>query len=581
MGNKISILKCFRWFLLLAFIFWSADSVLAKGIGKASKKNCPRPPTHVLGCNVADIQSVMPPGSNVIIETAVSLSTPEGSNYCRVDGWIDTEGFTNPDLATPEYPDGVYPDDGVKFMVALPDNFKNRYFFVGLGGAAGYVPDPPDIRLDEGFAVAGTDDGHHGENTMESMLDWTFAVDRTQALDYAKRGVHVTAVATQHITRAYYGLGTKKRDLYRYIEGCSGGGRMGNVAAIEYPEDFDGVVSSAPGINAGNPFFFGMIAAYIRDVPDRWISYNQLLAFEQILVDEYDGADGAIDGLIWDPSVIELDFEDWASIMVDAPWPLEPPHSHPHPLFTPPQIDTLKLILKGVDLFGYSYLGYTLSNPSGWSPFFIGLQSPEYWTPGNPYNPAGLGMFDTYSRGLFGLDYDWTTFDFTSKTDVTNWFETFEAVFPGSGTADPTRLDSFRRAGGKIIFWHGVSDNGISAFNMIRYYQDLAQSQHGFGHTQSFARLFIAPGVFHCAGGPGPQDTPEQAIAAIVRWVEQGKPPKELITNSAPTAPPRTFLLCPYPSKAVFRGGDVNDASNWKCRETRQHFSWGKPSNRR
>lgn len=572
MGNKISILKCFRCVFLLVFIFWTADSVYAQGIGKASKKNGPRPPMPVLACNVDTIKAVVP--DNVFIESANLLSTSDGCTYCRVDGFVVTEGVTQPDLATPEYPDGVYPKNEVNFMVALPDNFKNRYFFVGLGGAAGYVPDPPDIRLKEGFAVAGTNAGHHGDNTMQSILDWTFAVDRTQALDYAKRGVHVTAVVTQHITRSYYGLGTKKQDLYRYIEGCSGGGRMGNVAAIEYPEDFDGVVASAPGINAGNPFFFGMIAAFILENPERWIEPAKLYQLEQILVAEYDGYDGAIDGLVWDPSKIEFD-------------PVSVKDSNGDPLFTPPQIETLQLILKGVDLFGYRYLGYTLSNPTGWSPFFVGLIPPSEWAPDNPYSPAGLGMFDTYTRGMFGLDYDWRAqFDFTSEADVKKWFETFEAVYPGSGTADPAGLDAFRRAGGKIIFWHGVSDNGISAFNMIRYYEDLAQLQHGYGHTQSFARLFIAPGVFHCTGGPGPQDTTEQAIAAVVRWVEQGKPPEELITHSALTAPPRTFLLCPYPSAAVFCGGvdnpydlDVNDASNWKCRKTWPHFPWGKPGN--
>jgi hypothetical protein len=51
-------------------------------------------------------------------------------NYCRVDGFVVTE--------VP----GPTPNQ-VKFMVALPALFNNRYFFVGVGGSAGIVPSPP------------------------------------------------------------------------------------------------------------------------------------------------------------------------------------------------------------------------------------------------------------------------------------------------------------------------------------------------------------------------------------------------------------------------------------------------------
>src|SRR3546814_14013791 len=103
---------------------------------------------------------------------------------------------------------------------------------MGLGGAAGFMPPANPKLLGAGFAVAVTDTGHQG-----TILDWSFAKDNpTAMLDHAHRACHVTAVATQALTRAFYGA----QNMYRYMLGCSGGGRMTEQAIELYPDDFDG-----------------------------------------------------------------------------------------------------------------------------------------------------------------------------------------------------------------------------------------------------------------------------------------------------------------------------------------------------
>jgi hypothetical protein len=66
----------------------------------------------------------------------------------------------------------------------------------------------------------------------------------------------------------------------------------------------------------------------------------------------------------------------------------------------------------------------------------------------------------------------------------------------------------------------------------------------------------------------GPTDTAAQALPVLTQWVERGKAPNSYVTNSAT----RSFLLCAYPTRAVFKGGatnprhlDVNKASNYSC----------------
>ena len=80
------------------------------------------------------------------------------------------------------------------------------------------------------------------------------------------------------------------------------------------------------------------------------------------------------------------------------------------------------------------------------------------------------------------------------------------------------------------------------------------------GEVAEFARLFMAPGVFHCEGGPG--FTEFDAFGALVEWVETGRAP-ETITASRGT---ETRPLCPYPTVATYDGtGDRNRAASFVC----------------
>ena len=521
--------------LALSLGFLGAVCSASPAQAKASRQ----PPA----CDIATAQQLV---SGATITAAAMQHTTDGATaYCRVDGYVATQG-PGPNA------------NRVNFMVSLPEGFKGRYYYIGLGGAAGYVPSPPDVLLSQGFAVAGSDAG-----TQTFVLDWTFAIDRTKAFDYAQRGVHVSSVATQEITRGYYQLKSsqlknKSKKLYRYIDGCSGGGRMGNVEAIVHPDDYDGTILGAPGINTGNVLLFGKIAQFLIQHPEAWISPAQFAQLEQAIVASFDRADGAADGVV--SRVINAGIDPAAL-----------------GIFTEPQLQTLQMIREGIDLGGVKYPGFPLANPIGWSSFLVG-NTPPPWSM-NPadldFPPAGFMVFESQSRGLFGLTYNFVeAMDFNSAADVSHWAQTYEDVFIESGTADPADLLGYLKGGGKIVMWHGIADNAISVNDSIRYYNQLAQARGGLAGTQQSARLFLAPGVLHCAGGIGPQDTPTQALDAIVRWVEKGVAPQSLVVNRAPSAtlPARSFRLCPYPQRALFKGGlenpkglDVNDAANWRC----------------
>ena len=87
-----------------------------------------------------------------------------------------------------------------------------------------------------------------------------------------------------------------------------------------------------------------------------------------------------------------------------------------------------------------------------------------------------------------------------------------ETVGSAVDANDPD-LSAFRDHGGKLIVYHGWSDPDISPLASIDYFSrvvDLAASEadvtsreQAESVTKDYFRLFMAPGMGHCAGGPG------------------------------------------------------------------------------
>ncbi len=53
--------------------------------------------------------------------------------------------------------------------------------------------------------------------------------------------------------------------------------------------------------------------------------------------------------------------------------------------------------------------------------------------------------------------------------------------------------------------------------------------QKTMGPTGNFYRLFMAPGMLHCGGGPGPNVL--ATLPAITAWVEENKAPEMLLAT--------------------------------------------------
>jgi len=132
-------------------------------------------------------------------------------------------------------------------------------------------------------------------------------------------------------------------------------------------------------------------------------------------------------------------------------------------------------------------------------------------------------------------------------------------------------LSAFRDHGGKIVIWAGTADELINPQGTVQYYRNVQQTMGGATKTDSFARLFLAPGAAHCANGAGP--APTDPVAAVVKWAEHGQAPQSItatLTNPATGAVTLSWPICAYPRVARYTGhGSPSQARNYTCASPR------------
>jgi len=476
-------------------------------------------------CEAAVLQSLVPAGTTVVSATRLATPVP----HCRIDGLIRVD---NPG-----------PWD-VKFAAALPDRFNGRHFMESQGGTAGTVPEPPAARLRDGFAVATTDKG----NRPAFSLDVEWRRDPAQHLNFAHRAIHVTAVATQQLTRRYYGAA----HIYRYTAGCSGGGQaIWNAVRAYGSEDYDGVVIGAySAIAETNNITHARIVQHVMRNPDGWISPDLLLAAEREIIAKYDRVDGVVDGIVQDDRLVDFDKRLLRKVG-----------------FTAAQIATFDVV-RGSWKYELTSPptrvgGYSLSRLSEWTSFLLG-SAPPPWNQQTPGAPGAFLVVDTAVKGLSGNpDLAITDLDLDSPADqaLFNWPDSTGA------RSGPFDLSDFRDGGAKALVYHGVEDAIVKYSDMVLAYEHIREQEPRRSKLDDWMRFFTVQGLGHCAGGPGPDDVAERMLDALVTWVERGRAPKTITATAADTS--RSFLLCPEPTRAVYKRGrgSVDDASSGQCKK--------------
>ncbi len=433
-----------------------------------------------------------------------------------------------------------------RFSLLLPDDWNRRFFMGGAGGFAGSLENMAVSSVNSGYATVGTDAGHVGVGI---LARWALN-NRERQESYGSLGVHRTAVAARALIAAYYGSAPVKS----YFMGCSNGGRQALMEAQRFPDDFDGIVAIAPAAEfteIGVTFVRNLQAQYpTGDFSKPTITADNLTLLQGKVLERCDARDGLADNILDDPRQCDFALASVASCPSDVAGPT---------CLTNAQRAAIEQVLSPVVINGRTVQpGQPLGNEAaggGWSAWITGVLPDVLAATGGkaPNVQAAFGT-ELFKYFVFGDSaWDYRTYDLSRWEADTKQ----AAAMINAGNPD---LGAFRKRGGKLILAHGWSDPALNALSTIRYYDAVLARDKGAARD---VRLFMMPGVLHCAGGPGCDDV--NWYAPIADWVERGKAPESVIAMKA--SPVKSRPLCAYPKRAVYDGkGDANSADSFTCK---------------
>ncbi len=423
-------------------------------------------------------------------------------------------------------------DSDIKVEVWLPaSGWNGKYQAVGNGGWAGSLGYAAMARaLRDGYATSSTDTGHTGGSA-------SFALGHPEKLiDYAYRSVHEMTVKSKSIVNAFYGADMKRS----YFNGCSTGGRQALVAAQRFPNDFDGIVAGA----AANPkthldaWRLWMTQAMLKDKAS-FIPEEKHRVIHRAVLDACDKLDGVEDGLIENPTRCRFDPAVLACRGADGPNCL-----------TAAQLEAAKVVMSPVKnrrTGEVIFPGFEPGTELGWTRL---LSGPE------PY----VNTLESFKYVVFkDPNWNWRTFDLERDLAAA------EKVGHGTLSAVDPNLTAFTQRGGKLLMYHGWSDNSIAPQASVNFYTRALSATKAPAKGSTWLRLYMVPGMGHCGSGEGP-DTFDM-MSPLDSWVESGTLPQQIqaskITAGKVT---RTRPLCPYPQVARYKGtGSIDEAANFAC----------------
>lgn len=454
---------------------------------------------------------------------------------CRVEGYI-----------TPT----------VGFLVRMPTTSWNGKFMMGgCGGPCGnYLEDRIDPALVRNYAVVTTDMGHKG-------VGWAWAYNNVQGqIDFAYRATHLTAVVAKEVIATFYGRPATRN----YYLGCSTGGRQGMILAQRFPTDFEGIVAGAPVFNqlGDSPYFL-----------DWAVKSNTAADFQPILTPEHlpivhqavlaacDAKDGLADGILqnplacaWDPKEIICKSGQSGACLTAA------------------QADVVRKIYDGArnSKGGQLYWGMPRGSEDQWA----------VWLRPRPNQGTSITAHLGFAPSA---PLDWTVYDFDYDRDPARL--AMNSVLQSPLNPD---LTAFKKAGGRLILFHGANDSSIPYEASIDYYERVVKTMGGRKETDPFFRLFTPPAMNHCRGGDGGGAI--DWITALENWIEKGEAPEALLVYHPNKPYPsvarditdyggsyskydrfpmneadydRVRPLYPYPAYAKYAKGDPAKASSY------------------
>jgi feruloyl esterase len=492
-------------------------------------QSVPGGPAIIISAQVVDV-----PASGLERFPQSGYAGPVAPGASAVHRYCDVTGY-------------VAPQNKFELKLPLAADWNHKFYFYACGGFCGaIVKDAANFGLERGYASATGNGGHDSALGFDGI--WAANAPELQE-DFGWRSNHVVTLITKAITARYYGMPVQ----YSYMAGNSKGGQAVLMEAQRFPEDFDGLMPSAPvyDYTGRNTVAAAWFAQAFNDGHGGSVLNEAVAAVVHKSVLEHCGAQAGVEeGLVTDPTSCN-----WQPEMVRC-------HSgggSDAGCLTPRQVDAIKRLMtpatnsRGEVLYAYPYIPGTETQWAGWN--YYGKPSsrvpPRTANMDLPGQHLGYLADDTVRHNVDALSFN---------------FERDPATLSRSRRiydAMSFDLRAFKARGGKILMWHGWADGAIMATSSIGYYEGVSKFMGGRDKTEDFFRLFLIPGVHHGGGGPGFAEF--DSFSALETWVEKGNAPDKLIAGRVNNGSvERTRPVYPYPVLARYSGkGDPKRADSF------------------
>jgi feruloyl esterase len=504
------------------FAAWLGAALLGAAAAPAQAAPC----DAVAQVQLADVRidRLTEVGSDRPFTPPLPGAAPLRTAFCRVEGTIERE---------------------IGFELWLPERSRwNRRLLVGgVGGQAGAFNYRELVRgVARGYASASTDAGHKAS-------DKHWLLNRPdRAANYAERANHLLAVKAKALLGAAFGAPPR----HAFFVGCSGGGRQALTEVQRFPDDFDGVIAGAPGVNTPE-----MSARRLWEMQrhSEWGALMPASAWQFVrdaAVRLCDPQDGVTDGVVADPRRCRFD-----------PAALLCREGQAGECLAPQQVAAIRRLTAPL----HDEHGKRLDNGLLPTVLVSPAPLPEPFTPGPSYLATVL-----FADGVHA-DPAWDARTFSLARDL----PAIDRVM--NLHADDPAIDPFFRDGGKLLIYQGWDDPLVAAQSTLRYWNALS-ARFGARLGRS-ARLFMVPGMDHCRGGAGTDrfggaggdaplaDADHDLLSTLEAWVVDDRAPARIVAAKLENGMvARTRPLCAWPAEAVWTGrGNTDAAENFVCRK--------------
>jgi feruloyl esterase len=423
-------------------------------------------------------------------------------------------------------------DSEIRIEVWLPDPrmWNGKFAATGNGGWGGSFnyADMADM-LARGYATSSTDTGHIGGSA-------SFALGHPEKLvDFGYRSIHEMTLTAKAIIDAYFGNYPK----LSYFSGCSSGGRQALMEAQRFPGDYDGIIAGAATNNWTNMMFGRIwVAQATLSDPAGYISPVLYPVIHRAVLDACDALDGVKDGVLEDPTRCHFD-----------PAILQCKGGAPSSsCLTAAQVKAARRI--------YAPTRNPTTGEEIFPPMMPGSELVWKTLAGGP---KPIALADDFFKYVVFANPAW---DFRTLNFSTDWVKARDR---DAGTLSATNPDlaPFFAHGGKLIQYHGWTDQQVMPLNSIHYFESVVALLGA--HATDDIRLFMVPGMNHCGHGDGPNTF--DMLTQLEQWREHGHPPDAIpASHSTNGRVDRTRPLCAYPEVSRYKGtGSTDSAASFAC----------------